>query len=112
MIQEPHNLGAVRFYHDPESLSSSHAGVTVTMFQGTTSIITDRGPYHIALGGADFEIIPTNNILPAHHLRAEQAHYISPHELVASSMAGESARKSQKRRGPSRDISPAQTTHL
>jgi len=38
----------------------------------------------IALGGADFEIIPTNNILPA-----------SPHELVASSMAGKSARESQ-----------------
>jgi len=42
----------------------------------------------------------------------EQAHYISPHELVASSMAAESARKSQKRRSPSRDINPAQATHL
>jgi len=28
--------------------------------------------------------------------------------MVASSMAGKSARKSQKRRGPSRDINPAQ----
>jgi len=27
-------------------------------------------------------------------------------------MVGKSARKSQKRRGPSRDIIPAQTTHL
>jgi len=42
----------------------------------------------------------------------EQAHYISPHELVASYMAGKSAQKSQKRRGPSRDINPAQATHL
>ena len=42
----------------------------------------------------------------------EQAHYISPHELFASSMAGKSAWKSQKRRGPSLDINPAQATHL
>ena len=42
----------------------------------------------------------------------EQAHYISPHELVASSMAGKSARKRQKRRGPSRHINPAQAMHL
>jgi len=42
----------------------------------------------------------------------EQAHYISPHELVASFMAGKSARKSQKRHGPSSDINPAQATHL
>jgi len=42
----------------------------------------------------------------------EQAHYISPHELVASSMAGKSARKSQRRRGQSRDIKTGQATHL
>ena len=30
---------------------------------------------HIALGGADFEIIPTNNILPAHHLWAGSLHF-------------------------------------
>ena len=35
-----------------------------------------------------------------------------PHELVVSSMAGKSAGKSQKRRGPSLDINPAQATHL
>ena len=34
----------------------------------------------------------------------EQAHYISPHELVASSMAAKSARESQRRRGLSHDI--------
>jgi len=42
----------------------------------------------------------------------EQAHYISPHELVASSMAGKSARESQRRRGQSRDIKTGQATHL
>ena len=31
-----------------------------------------------------------------------------PHGMVASSMAGKSARISQKRRGPSRDVNPAQ----
>jgi len=44
----------------------------------------------------------------------EQAHYIFPHdsELVASSMAGKSAQKSQRRRGQSRDIKTGQATHL
>ena len=42
----------------------------------------------------------------------EQAHYIFPHELVASSMVGKSARKSQRRRGQSRDIKTGQATHL
>jgi len=42
----------------------------------------------------------------------EHAHYISPHELVASSMAGKSTRKSQKQHSPSLDINPTQTIHL
>ena len=42
----------------------------------------------------------------------EQAHYISPHELVASSMAGKSARKSQRRRRQSRDVKTGHATHL
>ena len=47
MIQDPSSLGLVRFYHESESLDSSHAGVTATTFQGTTSIITDRSPFQI-----------------------------------------------------------------
>ena len=45
-------------------------------------------------------------------LWADSLHF--PPELMASCMAGKSARKSQKRRGPSRDImvNPAQATHL
>jgi len=42
----------------------------------------------------------------------EQAHYVSPHELVASSMAGKSARENQRRCGQSRDIKTGQATHL
>ena len=36
----------------------------------------------------------------------------SPHELVASSMAGKSTRESQSRRGQSRDIKTGQAMHL
>jgi len=38
----------------------------------------------------------------------EQAHYISPHEMVAFSMIGKSARKSQRQCGQSRDIKTGQ----
>ena len=62
-------------------------------------------------GGADFEMIPTNNICLL--TTCEQAHYISPwHELVTSSMTGKSARKSQRWRGQSHDIKTGQATHL
>ena len=42
----------------------------------------------------------------------EYAHYISPHELVASFMTGKSARESQRRRDQCRDIKTGQATHL
>ena len=42
----------------------------------------------------------------------EQAHYISPHKLIACPMTGKSAQKSQRRRGQSRDIKTGQATHL
>jgi len=58
-------------------------------------------PDVIAIGGANFEIIPTNNILHTHHLWAGSLHF--SHELVTSCMIGKSARKSQRRRSQSRD---------
>ena len=42
----------------------------------------------------------------------DQAHYVFPHDLVASSVVGKSNRKSQRRRGQSRDIKTRQATHL
>ena len=37
-------VGAIRFHHEPESSNTSRADVTATTFQGTTSVITSRGP--------------------------------------------------------------------
>jgi len=37
----------MRFHHEPESINTSHAGVIATKFQGTTSVITSRGPYQL-----------------------------------------------------------------
>ena len=45
MIRHPPKVGAVRFHHEPESTNTSHASVTATTFQGTTSNITARGSY-------------------------------------------------------------------
>jgi len=47
MIRQPPRVGAVRFHHEPESKDTSHAGETATTFQGTTSVITARGPYQL-----------------------------------------------------------------
>ena len=47
-----------------------------------------------SLGGADFEIIPRTTFCLL--TTCEQAHYISPHELVASSMTDKSAREIQR----------------
>jgi len=47
MIYHLPRIGAVRFHHAPESMDTSHAGVTATTFQGTTSVITARGPYQL-----------------------------------------------------------------
>jgi len=47
MIRQPPKVGAVRFHHEPESTNTSHADVTATTFQGTTSVITSRGPYEL-----------------------------------------------------------------
>ena len=44
MIRQPPKVGAIRFYHEPESSNTSHADVNATTFQGTTSVITSRGP--------------------------------------------------------------------
>jgi len=37
MIRQPLKVGAIRFHHEPESSNTSHADVTATTFQGTTS---------------------------------------------------------------------------
>jgi len=37
----------IRFHHEPESTITLYAGVTATTFQGTTSVITTRGPYQL-----------------------------------------------------------------
>ena len=52
-----------------------------------------------SLGGADFEIIPTNNIclLSA----SEQAHFVFPHVLAAPSAAGQHDRQYWKQSGQS-----------
>jgi len=65
----------------------------------------------ITLGGADFEFIPTNNILPAHHLWAGSLHFPPRAGChAASSMAGKSAQENMR---PIRDIKTGQdTTHL
>ena len=48
MICHPPKVRAVRFHHEPErSVTSSHACVTATTVQGTTSIINARGPYQL-----------------------------------------------------------------
>jgi len=47
MIRQPLKIGAIRFHHEPESTHSSHADVTATTYQGTTSVITSRGPYQL-----------------------------------------------------------------
>ena len=47
LLRHPPPVGAVRFYHEPESTDSSHAGVKATTFQGLTAIITQRGPYQL-----------------------------------------------------------------
>jgi len=44
MIRQPPKVGAIWFHHEPESSNTSHADVTATTFQGTTSVITSRGP--------------------------------------------------------------------
>jgi len=47
MIRQPPKVGAIRFHHEPESSNTSHVDVTATKFQGTTSVITSRGPYQL-----------------------------------------------------------------
>jgi len=47
MIRQPAKVGAIRFHHEPESSNTSHADVTATTFQGTTSVMTSRGPYQL-----------------------------------------------------------------
>jgi len=47
MIRQPPKVGAIRFHHEPESTNTSHADVAATTFQGTTSVITSRGPYQL-----------------------------------------------------------------
>jgi len=47
MIRQPPKVGAIRFHREPESSNTSHADVTATTFQDTTSVITSRGPYQL-----------------------------------------------------------------
>jgi len=47
MIRQPLEVGAIRFHHEPESSNTSHADVTATTFQGTTSVIISRGLYQL-----------------------------------------------------------------
>jgi len=47
MIRQLPKVAAIRFHHEPESSNTSHAGVTSTTFQFTTSIFTSRGPYQL-----------------------------------------------------------------
>jgi len=47
MLRQPPKVGAIRFHHEPESTNTSHAGVTATTFQGTTSVIHFRGPFQL-----------------------------------------------------------------
>jgi len=47
MTRQPLKVGAIRFHHEPKSINTSHAGVTATTFQGTTSVMTSRGPHQL-----------------------------------------------------------------
>jgi len=47
MIRQPPKVGAIRFHRKPGSSNTSHADVTATTFQGTTLVITSRGPYQL-----------------------------------------------------------------
>ena len=47
MIHQPPKVGAIRLNHEPKSSNTSHADAIATTFQGTTSVITSRGPYQL-----------------------------------------------------------------
>jgi len=47
MIRQLPKVGAIWFHHEPESTNTSHADITATTFQGTTSAITSRRPYQL-----------------------------------------------------------------
>jgi len=47
MIRQPPKVGAIRFHHELDSTNTSHADVMATTFQGTTSVITSRGPHQL-----------------------------------------------------------------
>ena len=47
LICQPLKVGAIRFHYEPESTNTSRANVTATTLQGTTSVITSRGPYQL-----------------------------------------------------------------
>jgi len=47
MIRQPPKVGAIRFHHEPDSTNTSHADVMATIFQGTISVITSRGPHQL-----------------------------------------------------------------
>ena len=55
MIRQLPKVETIRFHQEPESTNTSHANVTATTFQGTTSVITSRGPYH--LEGASWHLL-------------------------------------------------------
>ena len=40
-------MGPIRFHPEPESTNTSNAHFKATTFQGTTSVITSRGPYQL-----------------------------------------------------------------
>jgi len=47
MIRQPPKVGAIWLHHELESSNTSHADVTATTCQGTTSVITSRGSYQL-----------------------------------------------------------------
>jgi len=58
-------------------------------------------------GGADFEIVPTNKIVPVRRLIS-----FPPHVLALASVAGKPDWESQKRSGQSCSIKTGQAEHL
>ena len=58
LMCQPPKVGAIRFHYEPESTNTSRANVTATTLQGTTSVITSRGPYQ--LEGARWHLLTKN----------------------------------------------------
>ena len=73
MIRQPPKIGAIRFHHEPESSNTSHADVTATTLQGTTSVISSRGPYQ--LEGARWHLLTKVFSKPDHSISISTQRY-------------------------------------